>query len=133
MTINQSQAYRLAPHSTTVDASAMPNWIWLGLPCLMLLAFGYALRRANELFALSARAGKLELLRGRLPPALFSELADIALRERLDNIEIRVLSESGSPRLMLRGEPNPAIEQSLRNVLGRYPVSQIRAGRLRAR
>ena len=111
----------------------MPNWIWLGLPCLILLAFGFALRRANELFALSARAGKLELIRGRLSPALFSEFADIATRDRLDGVEIRVLSESGSPRLLLRGEPNPAAEQALRNVLGRYPVSQIRTGRLRAR
>ena len=111
----------------------MSNWIWLVLPCLVLLGFGFALRRANELFALSARAGKLELMRCRLSPALFSEFADIAMRERLDGTEIRVLSESGSPSLVLRGAPNPAAEQALRNVLGRYPVSQIRAGRLRAR
>src|SRR4051812_5888911 len=110
----------------------MSNWFWLGLPCLMLLAFGYALRRANELFALSARAGKLELVRGRVSPALLSEFADIARRERLDNTEIRVLSESGSPRLVLSGVVNPALEQALRNVLGRYPVAQIRTGRLRA-
>ncbi|HKO52751.1 MAG TPA: DUF3634 family protein [Polyangiaceae bacterium] len=111
----------------------MSNWFWLGLPCLVLLAFGFGLRRANELFALTARAGKLELVRGRLSPALFSEFADIAERDRLDDTEIRVLSESGAPRLLLRGAPKPATEQALRNVLGRYPVSQIRAGRLRAR
>ena len=111
----------------------MPNWIWLALPCLILLGFGYALRRANELFALSARAGRLELTRGRLSPALLSEFRDIAQREQLDNAEIRVLSESGSPRLVLSGAVNPALEQALRNVLGRYPVAQIRAGRLRAR
>lgn len=98
----------------------------------MLLGFGFAMRRANELFALSARAGKLELLRGRLSPALFSEFADIARRERLDGTEIRVLSESGAPRLTFMGPENRAAEQALRNVLGRYPVSQIRAGRLRA-
>jgi hypothetical protein len=111
----------------------MSSWIWLGLTCLVLAGFGLALRRANELFALSARAGKLQLLRGRLSPALFAEFADIAVRERLDGVEIRVLSESGSPRLIWRGEPNAAAEQGLRNVLGRYPVVQIRAGRLRAR
>jgi len=91
------------------------------------------MRRANELFALSARDGKLELRRGRLSPALFSEFADIAARERLDGTEIRALNESGSPRLMLRGVSNPAAEQALRNVLGRYPIAQIRTGRLRAR
>jgi hypothetical protein len=110
----------------------MSNWFWLSLPLLVLLAFGFALRRANELFALTASAGKLELVRGRLSPALFAEFADIVGRERLDQVEIRVLSESGVPRLVLRGAPQPALEQALRNVLGRYPVSQIRAGRLRA-
>jgi len=111
----------------------MANWIWLSLICLVLLSFGYALRRANELFALSAHAGKLALLRGRLPPALLAEFSDIAQRERLDNAEIRVLSESGLPRLLLRGAPNPALEQALRNVLGRYPIARIRSGRVRAR
>ncbi len=112
----------------------MANWFWLSLPCLLLLAFGYALRRANELFALTARAGKLELLRGRLSPALLAEFADIAEREQLDNAEIRVLSESGLPRLVLRSAaPQPALEQAFRNVLGRYHVAQIRTGRLRAR
>jgi hypothetical protein len=111
----------------------MSNWVWLSLPCLLLLIFGYALRRANELFALTTRAGKLELLRGRIPPALLSEFSDIARRERLDQVEIRVLSEAGVPRLSVHGAPNPALEQALRNVLGRFPVSQIRAGRVRAR
>jgi len=111
----------------------MWDWFWVGLPVLLLLAFGFALRRANELFALSARAGKLQLLRGRLSPALFAELSDIAQRDRLDNAEIRVLSESGEPRLVLHGASQPASEQAFRNVLGRYPVSQIRAGRLRSR
>ena len=64
--------------------------------------------------------------------AALAEVAEIAERERLDGAEIRVLSESGVPRLVLRGAPNPALEQAFRNVLGRYPVSQIRAGRLRA-
>jgi len=111
----------------------MSHWFWLGAVCLILLAFGVALRRANELFALRARAGKLELRRGRLSPALFAEFSDIAQREQLDGAEIRVLSEAGSPRLLVQGSSNPALEQALRNVLGRYPVSQIRAGRLRAR
>lgn len=111
----------------------MSAWLWVAIPCLLLLASWYALRRANELFAIRARAGKIELLRGRLAPALFAEFADIARRERLDGTEIRVLSESGTPRLRLDGVVEPQAAQALRNVLGRYPVAQIRAGRLRAR
>jgi hypothetical protein len=99
---------------------------------LVLLAFGFALRRANELCAVSARAGTLELVRGRMPQALFAELADIAQRERLDGVELRVVSEGGAPRLVLVGMPQPAAEQAVRNVLGRYNLTQIRTGRLRA-
>lgn len=110
----------------------MSTPLWLCLVLLVLLAFGFALRRANELFALVARGGKLSVLRGRLPQALFADLADIAERERVDAVELRVVSESGAPRLLLRGTPHPALEQAARNVLGRYNVRQIRAGRLRA-
>lgn len=110
----------------------MSNWIWLSLPCLVLLAFGFALRRANELFALTARSGRLVVVRGRIPPALFSDLCEIAERERLDQVELRVVSEAGMPRLFVRGTPHPGFEQAARNVLGRHNVRQIRAGRLRA-
>jgi len=110
----------------------MLTWIWLILPCLALIAFGVALRRASELFAVRVQGGKLSVLRGRLPPALFSELSDIAERAPQSDAELCVVSESGTPRLLLRGAPQPALEQAARNVLGRYSVSQIRTGRLRA-
>ena len=106
--------------------------LWLGLALLALLTLRLALGRANELFTLQARQGKLRVLRGRLPPALFSQLAEIAARENLDAVGIRVVSESGLPRLLVSGSARHA-EQALRNVLGRYNVAQIRAGRLARR
>ncbi|MEO8903257.1 MAG: DUF3634 family protein [Polyangiaceae bacterium] len=109
----------------------MSGFLGLGLLCLALLAIFYGLRRANELFALSACEGRLTVVRGRLPPALFSDLQDIAARERLGAVEIRVVSESGVPRLLSSGGP-PAFEQAARNVLGRFSVAQLRAGRRRA-
>ena len=111
----------------------MSNWFWLLLVCSILLAFGYALRRERELFALSAVQGKLTVLRGRLPQALFSALSEIVARERLDRAELRVVSESGSPRLQVLGAGHAGLEQAARNVLGKYNVAQIRHGRLRAR
>ena len=100
--------------------------------CLAVLAIFYGLRRANELFALSARAGKLMVKRGRLPAPLFSDLADIVARERLDAVEIRAVSEAGVPRLLFTGDKHAAAEQAARNVLGRFSVRQIRAGGRRA-
>jgi hypothetical protein len=111
----------------------MSSWLWLLLAACLFAPIAYALRRANELFVLSARNGTLRITRGRVPPALFSELAEIAERANLDNAEIRVLSESGVPRLFVSGANASALEQAgqaARNVLGRFSVAQIRAGRL---
>lgn len=104
----------------------------LGLLCLALLVIFYGFRRANELFVLSVHEGALTIARGRLPPALLADFADIAARERLDNVQIRAVSESGVPRLIFRGPTHAGAEQAARNVLGRFSVSQIRAGRRRA-
>jgi hypothetical protein len=116
-------------------AVSMSAWLWLLLAVCLCAPLAYGLRRANELFALSARAGKLTVLRGRVPPSLFSELAEIVERAQLDDAEIRVVTEAGVPRLFVSGAESvthPAIEQAGRNVLGRFSVAQIRAGRLRA-
>ena len=106
--------------------------LWLALLFPIVLVAALVLRRANELFALGMRNGKLALLRGRLPPALFGELAEIVEREPLHGGEIRVSSEGGAARLVLYGTAQPSLEQAARNVLGRYQIPQIRAGRLRA-
>jgi hypothetical protein len=108
-------------------------WLWLGL--LLLVLFGlYALRAFtlhNELFRLSAEHGELSLEHGRLPPTLFSELADVARRERLHQVVIRAVVEGGRARLIVEGAGKDA-EQPLRNVLGRFTLQQIRAGRRRS-
>ncbi len=91
-----------------------------------------ALSQARELFRLSVRHGELSLERGRLPPVLFQELADVARRERLHEVVIRAVVEGGKPRLLVEGDAKGA-EQPLRNVLGRFTLQQIRAGRRRSR
>lgn len=105
--------------------------LWLAVLIVIVIVAALVLRRANELFALGMREGKLRVLRGRIPPALFGDLAEIIEREPLHG-ELRVVSESGSPRLLLRGASQPSLEQAARNLLARYQVPQIRAGRLRA-
>jgi hypothetical protein len=113
----------------------MSSWLWLLLAACLCAPIAFGLRRANELFVLSARSGRLTVTRGRVPPALFSELAELAERIRLDDAQICVVSESGVPRLVVKGAggaASPAVEQAARNVLGRFSVAQIRVGRLRA-
>jgi hypothetical protein len=105
----------------------------LALVVLLMLCIPLALAivRSTELFVLRARQGRLELVRGRLPPSLFSELADVAKREKLDAIEVRAVVESGTARLVVRGAIDEGVAQQLRNVVGRFPLSQIRRGRRR--
>ena len=103
------------------------------LLALLLLPIVRGVWLSTELFRLAASAGELRLERGRLPPALFSELSDIARRQQLDAVEIRAVLEGGAPTLRLQGPGSSAAEQPLRNVLGRFSLAQIRSGRLRAK
>lgn len=100
---------------------------------LLVLPIVIGIARGTTLFVLRARAGKLELVRGRLPQALFDDLDDVARRERLHGVEVRAVVEGGEPRLTIKGSVSPGVEQSLRNVLGRFRLMQIRTGNLRAR
>jgi hypothetical protein len=103
------------------------------LLALLLLPIVRGVWLSTELFRLTARAGELRLVRGRLPPALFGELSEIARREKLDGVEIRAILEGGAPKLLVQGRGGLAAEQPLRNVLGRFSLAQIRRGRLRAK
>ncbi len=111
--------------------------MWLLLSALLFAVLVLPLARglwlATELFRLSARHGELTLERGRLPPALFSELSDIAQRQRLHGVEIRVVLAGGVPTLSVSGDSANAAAQPLRNVLGRFTLTQLRSGRLRAK
>ncbi|HEX9620468.1 MAG TPA: DUF3634 family protein [Polyangiaceae bacterium] len=108
-----------------------------GLLILAVLAipFGLALRRANELFCIQARAGRAELVRGRLPPRLLRDLADIVERSRLDGVRVRVVVEARKPRVLVSSVRKRAVPggvvQRMRNVVGHYEVSQIRQAKRR--
>lgn len=114
-------------------ADLPPLLVMLGVLVLLLLPIIIGIARATTLFVLRAQNGKLTLVRGRLPQALFDDLEDVARRERLDGVEVRAIVEGGEPRLQVKGSVSPGAEQSLRNVLGRFRLTQIRTGKLRAR
>jgi len=98
----------------------------LGVPLAL------ALRRANELFCLRIRHDQLRLVRGRLPPRLFGDIEDVLRREKLERVELRVVTEQGRPRVLASGLGDQAM-QRVRNLVGGYQVAQIRAGSRRAR
>ena len=103
-----------------------PSLLLLGL----LAVVGYLIiRRATELFCIRVEDGKPRHVRGRMPPALFSDICDVLSASRVQRAVLRAVSEGGKPRLIVDGDLHPDQVQRLRNVLGRFKLAQIRSGR----
>lgn len=100
--------------------------VQLVLAALVVATSLFVLRRANELFVLRVHQGAVRIVRGRIPQRLLDDVADVMARPPISGVELRVISEGGTPYLLSRGSLPPEIAQRLRNVLGRWTVSQIR-------
>jgi hypothetical protein len=107
--------------------------ILLGFLVLLALALPLAvgIRRATELFHLRVSDSRVKLVRGRLPQALLSEIQDIVSRPPVTRARIRVVLDAGQARVIASGELEEGQVQQLRNVVGRFQVSQIRQGSVR--
>jgi len=98
--------------------------IALGAPIAWLLW-----QRANEIFCVSMRDGRVLLVRGRIPPAVMDGFADVARRQRVARATVRAIAGQGHARLSISGtDENTA--QRLRNVFGHHPVARLRGARL---
>jgi hypothetical protein len=91
------------------------------------IPFAISIRRSNVLFRARVRGGELELVRGRIPQAMFDDLSDVFAGTTADG-ELTVVVERGRPQTQVRGF-SEATAQRVRNVVGRFRVAQIRAGR----
>src|SRR5689334_19658724 len=100
------------------------SWL-LALAFLALTApLTLALVRANELFCLRVRAGKVIVRRGRIPQRLLDDVADTV--RPVTRATLRAVSEGGRPRLYAEGDLGPEQAQRLRNLLGTWSIAQIR-------
>ena len=97
---------------------------------LFAVPLGIAIRRSTELFVLEINRGQIKLRRGRLPLALFREIAEVVKSSGITG-RLRVIVEQQAPTLDLRGGGDAATLQRLRNVVGTYPLAKIRAGNMR--
>jgi hypothetical protein len=102
--------------------------LWFVLMLSVLACALLAFRRATELFVGKFRSGEFQLHRGRCPARLRDELADIGRLEKLDSVVLSVRSEAARPRVTATGKISDGQLQQLRNVVGRFEVSQIRRG-----
>lgn len=111
----------------------MLSWLGLLLLGVALLVLARAAFLGTELFRIRVREAELRLERGRLPPALFDEIADIVRLQRVGSATIGAVLSGGSVRLVFEHDgQSAAAEQPLRNVLGRFTLTQLRSGRRRA-
>lgn len=101
-------------------------WSFLAVVIVVLVAV-VLLRGSPTLARLEVRRGRVRLTRGRVPGRLFEDFEDVLADESLESAEVRIVVENGQPRLVVRGLDGGR-QQQLRNVLGSYTVSQIRAG-----
>lgn len=102
----------------------------LVIPLLLLIGaipLVLALVRANELFCLRVRGGRLRVVRGRVPQRLLDDLADVVGREPDADMTLRVVVEEGRPRIDASGELRDETKQRLRNTVSTWPVAKLRS------
>ncbi len=83
--------------------------------------------RANELFRLSVRDGRVLVVRGRIPVILLSDIRDVVSKPPVSNATLRAVKESNTARLVVTGAVDAGRAQRLRNVFGLYPIASLRA------
>jgi hypothetical protein len=101
----------------------------LAIALLLLVATAplvVALLRANELFVLRLRNGRLSIARGRLPQRLLDDIGDVVRAPVVLEGTLRGVSEDGRVRIYADADLTDAQRQRLRNVLGQWSVTQVR-------
>lgn len=88
----------------------------------------FVLRGSPELARFEVKGGKFEFVRGRVPPKLLDDFADVLSAHSSVQASIRVVLDGGRPRVVATGLSDDDV-QRLRNVAGPYTVAQFRSGR----
>jgi hypothetical protein len=99
------------------------------LPLALLIAvipLVVALVRANELFCVRVREGRVRLVRGRAPQRLLDDIADVLRAEPVRRGAVRVVVEDRRPRVYVEGDVSKDQGQRLRNAVSLWPVAKIR-------
>jgi hypothetical protein len=97
---------------------------------LLLLLFSIplvvALLRANELFLVRVRGGRVRVARGRIPQALLNDFAEILRDPPILEGSLRGVVEDRRLRIYPEGELSEGQKQRIRNVVAGWPVAKIR-------
>ena len=97
----------------------------IGALVLLSVPLALAVARANELFFLRIRRGRVSVRRGRLPQRLLDDISDVV--RGVETATLRGVVEGGRPRLHADGELSGEHKQRLRNLVGTWSTPQIRS------
>ncbi len=103
------------------------------MPLLMILAVALiaivaimVVSRANELFYISIREGRCMIVRGNVPPSIWSEVREVVRISGVRRGSIRAVKDGGQPRLLFEGL-DERVAQRLRNSVGNRGFGRMRA------
>jgi hypothetical protein len=96
-----------------------------------LVALWASARAAVTVCVVDVRAGKARITRGGMAPRIFSDIADVVARPRVERATLRIVRSGGRARLEVSGAVPEVQLQRLRNVIGSLPLAQLATGRRR--
>jgi hypothetical protein len=106
------------------DSSAMMPWVIVAVVAAVVF-FAW---RSAEIFCVSVRNGRALVVRGRVPPALLRAIREIVgSQPEVSHGTIRASRGEYGARLTASGAIDEGRLQRLRNALGLYPTSKLRA------
>jgi hypothetical protein len=91
-----------------------------------LVAGVWWLTRANELFYVSVRDGKVLVVRGRVPVGLLQAFAEAVKEPVVRRGGIKAWKDAGGGQLGCDGDIDEGREQRMRNAFMLYPASKLR-------
>ena len=83
--------------------------------------------RRREIFRIEVREGRARVVRGRVPPGMLGELAELVSRPPVRRATIFAFRGLSGAQLYASGDLDPGREQRLRNLFALYPASQLRS------
>lgn len=109
----------------------MPPPLWTVLFAVVVAWVIFAFVQAflsRRLIVVDVEDGLIKSAKGRVPQDFYAEVVDVLERARATG-RVDVRFAEGKPKLITGGAIDANVAQRLRNVIGRFPPSKLRAGR----
>jgi hypothetical protein len=96
------------------------------LVAVVMVCLVWRARQQLTLFVLRIDQGRIQYIKGRLPRRLLVDIADVADRDRVNDLVVICRIEDGRSVLSFQGTYNAGMVQVLRNLVGEYPLMRLK-------